>query len=342
MNSKSVISLILCFIYILILSTESSGQVTEVKYMVKFNESTELYDCYVVIIAGFATTTQHRTQMSSQYSVVVPTGSIVTLPQTYLPLQNNQNYGGTVPSLWSLANQILHPAVQPNSDFYGIAPSLVPASHYNNITAGDTLKLFSLSIEVPQGGCKSSIRLFQNGIDPPAAAPGMGGGDFSNGFTIGSPIQRYKGNFNGWIPADGVLNMADSGFGSLRKAVFCARENEYILVEDSLSGKTIQLLSPILIDKNINVVRSPNQEFNIVAPIAGSAFVILQNKSLYIKNLNLLAPHNSISQSRIFTNNGKLTVHNVDIIDPKLGQGAGSSITNLGELIYEGSNTISD
>ncbi|HRG65249.1 MAG TPA: hypothetical protein PLV12_05555, partial [Saprospiraceae bacterium] len=65
--------------------------------MVKFNESTELYDCYVVIVSGTAASTQHRTQMSSQFSVVVPTGSVVTLPQTYLPLQNNQNYGGTVP-----------------------------------------------------------------------------------------------------------------------------------------------------------------------------------------------------------------------------------------------------
>lgn len=342
MNSKSVFSLFLCFIIFLISSPAARCHITEVKYMVKFNESTELYDCYVVIVSGTAASTQHRTQMSSQFSVVVPTGSVVTLPQTYLPLQNNQNYGGTVPCLWSLANQILHPAAQPNSDFYGIAPSLVPASHYNNITAGDTLKLFSLSIQVPQSGCKSGIRLFQNGIDPPAAAPGMGGGDFSNGFTIGSPIQRYKGNFNGWIPGDGVLNPADSGFGSLRKAVFCARENEYILVEDSLSGKTIQLLTSILIDKNINVVRSPNQEFTIVAPIVGSAFVIQQNKSLYIKNINLQAPINSISQSRIFTNNGKLTVHNVDIIDPKMGQGTGSTITNFGELIYQGANTISD
>ncbi len=342
MNNKSVFFLFQFLIYFNISTPLANSQVTEVKYMVKFDESTELYDCYVVIGAGFANTTQQRTQMSAQYTIVVPTGSVVTIPQTYLPLQNNQNYGGTMPTLWSLANQILHPAVQPGSDFYGIAPSLVPTSHYNNITTGDTLKLFSLSIEVPQGGCKSGIRLFQNGIDPPAAAPGMGGGDFSNGFTIGSPIQRYKGNINSWVPGDGVLNQADSGFGSLRKAVFCARENEYILVEDSLSGKTIQLFSPILVDKNINVVRSPNQEFNIVAPIEGSAFVIMQNKSLYIKNINLQAPHNSVSLSRIFTNNGKLTVHNVDITDPKLSQGVGATITNFGELIYEGSNTISD
>lgn len=310
--------------------------------MIKFNETTELYDCFVVAIAGTANTAQQRTQMSSQFSIVVPTGSIVTIPQTYLPLQNNQNYGGTVPCLWSLANQILHPAVQPNSDFYGIAPSLVPASQYNNIATGDSLKVFSLAIQIPASGCKSGVRLFQNGIDPPAAAPGMGGGDFSNGFTIGSPIQRYTGNLAGWLPGDGVHNQADSGFGSLRKAVFCAKENASIFVEDSLTGKTINLLSPILIEKNLNILRSPNQEINIVAPMAGPAFVVSQNKALSIKNINLQAQSNSMSQTRLLLNNGKLTIHNIDFTDPNLSNGSASSITNFGELIFEGINTLSE
>ena len=290
-----------------------NAQVTEVKYMIKFNEDNQHYDCYLVILKGSATSIQLRTQLSSQFSIVVPTGSDVNIVQKYMPLQNNQSYTGTVPCLWTLGNQILHPAAQPLSDFYGITPSLVPACQYNNLAEGDSIKLFSLSITIPGPACKSHIRLFQNGFDPGAAAPGMGGGDFSNGFTIGNPTQRYNGNLPGYLPSDKVSNSQDAGYGTLRKAVTCANNNEPIFVEDSLTGKNIQLLSPIIIDKNINIYRSSNSSFTIKAPQNGPAFVITQGNSLNISNVNFISGNNESLTGRIFVNTGTPTLDGVNL-----------------------------
>ena len=326
------------FCLLVAMFTIVKAQVKEVHYMIKFNEATQLHDCYIVISKDSATTLQQRTQLSSQFSVVVPAGSNIVISQNYMPLQNNQNYTGTFPCLWTLGNQILSPAVQPQSDFYGITPSLVPACQYNNLYEGDTIKIFSLSITIPQFACKSNIRLFQNGIDPGAAAPGMGGGDFSNGFTVGNPVQRYKGNLSGYLPSDKVLNSQDNGFGSLRKAVFCAKNNEAILVEDSLAGKTISLLTPIIIDKNIHILRSPTSSFTIKAPAVGSAFLINSGKSLNIKDVNFIASSNLNTQGRIFLNFGSLTLQNVVLHDNNISQqGTGSTINNKGDITVSGS-----
>ena len=144
-----------------------------------------------------------------------------------MPLQNNQSYTGTVPCLWTLGNQILHPAAQPLSDFYGITPSLVPACQYNNLAEGDSIKLFSLSITIPDLLVNHTFVCFQNGFDPGAAAPGMGGGILAMVLPFGNP-QRYNGNLPGYLPSDKVSNSQDAGYGTLRKAVTCANNNEPI------------------------------------------------------------------------------------------------------------------
>lgn len=321
--------------------SNTNAQITEVKYMIKFNEVNQYYDCYLVILKGSASSIQLRTQLSAQFSIVVPTGSDVNIVQNYMPVQGNQNYTGTIPCLWTLGNQILHPAVQPLSDFYGITPSLVPACQYNNLMEGDSIKLFSLSIVIPGPACKSHIRLFQNGIDPGAAAPGMGGGDFNNGFTIGNPTQRYKGNLPGYLPSDKVSNSQDAGFGTLRKAVACALNNDPIFVEDSLTGKYIQLLSPIVIDKNINLHRSASSTFTIKAPQNGPAFVVTQDNSLNISNVNFISGNNQSLSGRLFVNNGTLTLEEVNLKDPNIHiLTAGSTINNQGQLFISGSVSL--
>ena len=77
---------------------------------------------------------------------------------------------------------------QPQNDFYSIIPRISPASQYNNLALGDTIKLFSLIIS-PIPDCANDIRLFENGVDPSSSDDGMNGGDFSNGFTIGGASQ---------------------------------------------------------------------------------------------------------------------------------------------------------
>jgi len=187
------------FFYALILGFVFIGQTVQaqletVDYQIRFNPTNCRWDCYLIIIAGQAETQGQRAQSSGQYSIVVPTGSAVNVAQNFMPLRGNQSYTGTQPLIWQLSTMVEAPAVEPQSDFYAITPTLSPSSFYNNLYPGDTIRLFSLNINPPVHSCGSGIRIFRNGIDPGSDADGMGGGDFSNGMTIGSINQLYRGN----------------------------------------------------------------------------------------------------------------------------------------------------
>ena len=171
-----------------------SAQVTSVDYQIKYNTDDCVWDFYIIIQEGSATTVPQRAQFNSQLSFVVPTGTAVNgVPINHMPLQNNQTYTGTVPLKWTLGTAVVNPAASPGNDFYPVTPTLSPASFYNDVFAGDTVKIFSLDIG-PFAECGSGIRLFNNDTDPPSDAPGMGGGDFSNGFTMGGSTQLYNTN----------------------------------------------------------------------------------------------------------------------------------------------------
>ncbi len=171
-----------------------NAQVTEVDYQAKYNDVDCLWDFFIIIQEGTATTIPQRAQFNSQYSIVIPTGTVISgVPINFMPLQNNQNYTGTEPLKWTLGTPVINPAASPGNDFYAVTPTLSPASFYNDLAAGDTIKIFALDIS-PITQCGEGIRIFNNDTDPDSNAPGMGGGDFSNGFTIGSPNQIYNTN----------------------------------------------------------------------------------------------------------------------------------------------------
>ncbi|MEM9546324.1 MAG: T9SS type A sorting domain-containing protein [Bacteroidota bacterium] len=170
----------------------SKAQVTSVNYLIDYNEVTDLYDCKIVIGAGSAMTYPQRIQFNAQYSVVVPTGSTITIEELHNPLENNQFYTGTIPCIWDFAPAEISPPVQPEDDFHRFFPSLVPTSSYNNLMAGDTVTLFSLAVD-GVGSCQNVVRLFENGVDPSSQEMPTGA-DFSNGFTLGGINQIYSGN----------------------------------------------------------------------------------------------------------------------------------------------------
>lgn len=181
-----------CLIF-LYYSTLSSAQITSVKYSLKYNVETDVFDGFLIIAGGSATSVIQRIQFNAVYSLVVPTGTKFHISERYMPLQSNQNYAGTVPCEWKIATSVLSPEAKPTRDFYAIVPSLFPTSHYNNLNQGDTIKLFSIKMDTIVG-CASDIRLFENDSDPDSSAPGMQGSDYSNGFTVGGITQLYAGN----------------------------------------------------------------------------------------------------------------------------------------------------
>ena len=177
----------------LFLTQHVQAQVTSVNYQLKYDADSCRYDAYIIINAGSASTVARRTQTNAQYTIVVPTGTSISIARNYMPLQGNQTYTGTVPNPWLITTSAIAPGAAPEYDFHSITPSLSISSQYNNLNSGDTVKIFSLNIG-RINACGDSIRIFQNGVDPNSSAPGMGGGDFSNGFTIGGPSQRYNAN----------------------------------------------------------------------------------------------------------------------------------------------------
>ncbi len=328
----------------------SLSQVTKVKFQIRYNSALSVdtlgkYECYIVITQGSATSTTNRVQGGSQYSVVVPTGSIVSLPTTNfnMPLQNNQTYTGTVPTQWSLANQVFN-AGQTQSDFYGITNSTSPASFFNNLVTGDTIKLFTLDVKLPPNACKSSVRLFENGVDPNSSAVGMGGGDFSNGYVLGftsGNTQDYDGNITSVYPSERVKNANDSGLWSLRRAVQCAGPESTIIFEDIMINDTIVLMSKIDILKNVKFTQPSNKVVKIKSSFNAPSIEVKVNKVLDLTNVAIFAKNNAALQGRAIQNYGKLNLTDVKIYDPLIGtSNSGSTIKNFGTITLNGNTFI--
>ncbi len=181
------------------------GQIDSVRFLVKYDTSLCRFDAYVVIRGGSATLPQHRAQFNAQYSIVVPTGSSVSLVASHNPIRDNINYNGTVPATWTMAPPVSAPAADPSNDFYSITPTLSPTAYYNDLMTGDSVKLFSFTVN-PVNSCASLIRPFETGVDPASNEPGMGGGDFSCGFTVGGFSQLYVGNLDNVLPPNPVIS----------------------------------------------------------------------------------------------------------------------------------------
>ena len=152
-----------------------------------------MYDMSIIINSGQASTIAQRAQFNCQISIVIPTGESFQIMEEYMPLINNQNYTSTTPTNWGVISAIASPSSQPENDFYAIAPALSPTSFYNDLETGDIVKLFSFKVG-SSNMYDPSVRFYENGEDPSDQDGGMNGSDFSNGFTMGGPVQIYNGN----------------------------------------------------------------------------------------------------------------------------------------------------
>ena len=90
---------------------------------------------------------------------------------------------------WQDNSIIIAPTVTPGFDYHGVGSLGAPTNLVMNVEK----LIFHFTIT---GGCYAGLRLFINGSDPNSAAPGMGGGDFSNTVSDGLAQERYIGNYN--------------------------------------------------------------------------------------------------------------------------------------------------
>lgn len=192
-------------VWLFILPVFSLAQINNVSYRLSFNPATNLYDVYLHVNEGSAKKVKERVQLNAQLTLLVPEGSDVEVAQNHMPLQDNQSYNGTKPMPWNKANVVKSPASDPSHDYISIVPQLSPVSFYNDLKAGDQVKLFSLRIS-HVANCGNDVRLYNNTADPVSTDPGMAGGDFSNGFTLGSTKQKYSTNEAMVTPAIDIVN----------------------------------------------------------------------------------------------------------------------------------------
>ena len=185
------------------------AQISSVNYQVKFNAQTNLFDCYLIVKEGNTNSVSERAQFNSQLTLVIPSGSNISLKESYMPIQNNQKYNGNIAQSWILTNIRQSPSIDVSHDYVSFVPNLSPTSFYNDLKSGDQVKLFSVSI-TPIESCGSEIKLFDNITDPSSRSNGMYGGDFSNGFTIGGITPKYAGNEDIKIPSINVVKNMDA------------------------------------------------------------------------------------------------------------------------------------
>jgi hypothetical protein len=130
-----------------------------------------------------------------------------------MPLENNINGKSTKPQRWNVSNRINNQLS--GYDYVGLNPRLSPSSFYNDLNAGDKVKLFTFKVS-PLPKCGEGVRLFDNNLDPSSTKSDMNGGDFRHGFTIGGVSQKYAGNLemiNNALPS-GTVTVAGDAFES--------------------------------------------------------------------------------------------------------------------------------
>ncbi|MBK9735558.1 MAG: hypothetical protein IPO92_11525 [Saprospiraceae bacterium] len=201
-----------CTILVILLSccvciSSLTAQVTGVNYLLKYDTTSCQYNVNIIVMSGTATTSSQRTQFNAQVTLVIAATDSLEMGDDFMPLQSNQFYGGTVPMDWTISSTVFQPSAQPQSNFYSVIPTLSPTAQFNNLKPGDTIKLFSIIVynkitKKELKNCGANVRFFRNyagtypdpNPDPQSNAPGMNGGDFNNGFTIGSVIEKYERN----------------------------------------------------------------------------------------------------------------------------------------------------
>lgn len=231
------------------------AQVTELKYLLKYNCETNNYDVMIKIMEGSATSILERVQFNSQLTILIPTGMSFEIVDRYQPLENNQMYDGTVPNEWSTFSPVISPQGHEKYDFYSVAPKLAPASFFNNLEEGEEVAIFSFAVSGEQE-YDDRIRFFDNSIDKKLSM--FEGADLRNGYSIGGATNRYNGNIHQDCTSTNTNNIIKP-----KAKIYPNPSNNIIFIEASEDTKNIKM-----IDTFGSIIKE------IKRPISGSVYSI--------------------------------------------------------------------
>ena len=176
---------IFSFALTMLLAGNTTAQVEEVRYALPFDASTSLYDCFLIIDKGETTTNLHKIQFNSQVSIIVPHGARLEVIDNFMPLIGHDTQASRNPIEWTITDIVSVPKGNVGSDYYSISPNITQTAFYNDMKAGDQVKLFS--IKVKANGNNNSVRLYKNGVDN-----NITNTDLSNSFSLGGANQLIK------------------------------------------------------------------------------------------------------------------------------------------------------
>lgn len=168
---------------------------------------------------------------------------------------------------------------------------------------------------------------------------GASGGP-SNGTILygGSPVGPKWSFDNPFYNFIEVTNDSNNGSGSLRQMIEDASTNAIIVFSPYLNNQTIELISPISINKSLIIMDLNNDKINIVTNGSGPVFNIGAGANVVLKSVDIISG-NGIT-GRALINQGNLKLRNVNITD--LNPGNGSSILNTGTIEFQGLTIIRD
>ncbi len=316
-----------------------SAQVITTDFQLKYDANNSTYNCYIIIKEGSASTTNERIQFSSQYTLVLPTGSDFGPITSYMPLRNNADYNGTQPMPWHITAIINSPECQPESDFYSITPTLNPTSRYNDLNVGDTIKIFSFTVDNITD-CDNVVRIYENGVDPNSFQPGMEGADFSNGFTIGGYEQLYSSNAAPVLPPEPIVfSNEDDEAGSIR---FCVNGScaDTVYFENNTDNYLFYITEEIMIESDVVIVGNGEDNTVLDGQNLNRIFNIQEGVTLTLVNITLQNAFENSNGGAIL-NNGNLILENVNFVGNYEGSNT-KALTNNDAVIINGTVSIMD
>jgi len=162
--------------------------------------------------------------------------------------------------------------------------------------------------------------------------------DVNATYQLGVSESLILTNFNPYDCRE-VRNTSDSGNYSLRGAINCAEENDTIIMEIPVYGQTIQLSSPVNINKNITISGWPNRNVTVNGSgFNGSVFSIAEGKTVNMNGFKISCAQGA-SDGRCMVNSGILTLNEMELKDIS-GSTGGNSLFNDGSGTIKIENSV--